>query len=155
MKKLWLGITLFLVLLLVACGTNEQEENSGSQGEETMAGELTQQLKEQDGDYALVITNGTEEDVTLSFTSGQQFDYQLINDAKETVYTWSMNKSFTQALSEKTLAPGEEWELPLDLKNELSSMSVPAGTYQLDVWSLAEQFEGEKVSMNDFEWQGN
>lgn len=154
MKKLWLGITLFLVLLLVACGSTNQEVNSGEGGGE-MVKELHQQLKEVDGNYSLLITNDTDEDVTLSFTSGQQFDYQLINDAKETVYTWSMNKSFTQALSEKTLAPGEEWELPLDLKNELSSMSVPAGTYQLDVWSLAEQFEGEKVSMNDFEWQGN
>lgn len=152
MKKWWI-IWMFGILLLAACGSTEMNESSGEGGEE-MTNELTQQIKEENGDYFLVITNGTEEDVTLTFTSGQQFEYQLFDDAGETVYTYSMNKMFTQALSEQVVAAGESWEQPLDLKNELTSMSVPEGTYRLEVWSLAEQFDGEKVSIDDFEWSG-
>lgn len=152
MKKWWI-IWMFGILLLAACGSTEMNETSGEGGEE-MTNELTQQIKEENGDYFLVITNGTEEDVTLTFTSGQQFEYQLFDDAGETVYTYSMNKMFTQALSEQVVAAGESWELPLDLTNELTSMSVPEGTYRLDVWSLAEQFDGEKVSIDEFEWSG-
>lgn len=152
MKKWWI-IWMFGILLLAACGSTEMNESSGEGGEE-MTNELTQQIKEENGDYFFVITNGTEEDVTLTFTSGQQFEYQLFDDAGETVYTYSMNKMFTQALSEQVVAAGESWEQPLDLKNELTSMSVPEGTYRLEVWSLAEQFDGEKVSIDDFEWSG-
>lgn len=152
MKKWWI-IWMFGILLLAACGSTEMNESSGEGGEE-MTNELTQQIKEENGDYFFVITNGTEEDVTLTFTSGQQFEHQLFDDAGETVYTYSMNKMFTQALSEQVVAAGESWEQPLDLKNELASMSVPEGTYRLEVWSLAEQFDGEKVSIDDFEWSG-
>lgn len=153
-KKLQVLLGLLtLTFLLIACGSTEQGETSGEGGEE-MTNELTQQLQEQDGEYTLVITNGTDEDVTLSFTSGQLFEYQLLDDAGETVYTYSMNKMFTQALTEQTVAAGDTWELPLELSTELAAMSVPEGTYQLDVWSLAEQFDGEKVTIENFEWSG-
>lgn len=151
MKKWWILTLSTLLLLLAACGSSENQPTGA--GEE-MPGELTQQIKEQDGNYFLVITNETDEDVTLSFTSGQLFEYQVIDDKKETLFTYSMNKMFTQALTEHVVAVGESWELPLDVKTELVAMQVPAGTYQLDVWSLAKQFEGEKVTMNDFEWSG-
>lgn len=153
MLKKWLVPTVLLVFLLAACGSTEQDQTSGEGGEQ-MTNELTQQIKEQDGDLFLVITNGTDEDVTLTFTSGQQFEYQLLDDTGETVYTYSMNKMFTQGMVEETLAAGESWELPLDLSNELAAMTVPEGTYQLDVWSLAEQFDGEKLSISEFEWSG-
>lgn len=152
MKKWLLVLAGFLLLLLTACGSIE-DQTTGA-GEEEMPGKLTQQIKEQDGTYHLVITNDTEEDVILEFTSGQLFEYQLFDSKGETQFTYSMNKSFTQALTEQVVKVGESWELPLDIQMELSTMQVPAGTYQLDVWSLAKQFEGEKVTMNDFEWSG-
>ncbi|MFC4354719.1 BsuPI-related putative proteinase inhibitor [Chryseomicrobium palamuruense] len=151
MKKWILIILAALVMLLAACGSMSNQTTGA--GEE-MPGELSQQIKEQDGEYFLVITNDTNEDVTLTFTSGQLFEYQLIDDTKEPLFTYSMNKMFTQALTEQVVAAGKTWELPLDITTELSTMQVPAGTYQLDVWSLAEQFEGEKVTMNDFMWSG-
>lgn len=152
MKKTIGIFAIGLSLLLGACGSTE-DLTSGA-GEEEMEKELSQQLKEQDGDYSLVITNGTEEDITLTFPSGQQFEYQLLDESGEVVNTYSMNKSFIQGLTEHSLAAGEEWEIPLHLKDELAAMNVPAGEYQLDVWSLAEQFDGEKISMNDFNWAG-
>lgn len=152
MKKWLVILTGALLLLLAACGSTENQTTGA--GEEDMPGELTQQIKEQDGKYYLVITNDTEEDVTLEFTSGQLFEYQLLDSKGEIQFTYSMNKMFTQALSKHVVKVGESWELPLDIQTELSAMQVPAGTYQLDVWSLAKQFEGEKVTMNDFEWSG-
>lgn len=152
MKKWLVILTGALLLLLAACGSTENQTTGA--GEEDMSGELTQQIKEQDGKYYLVITNDTEEDVTLEFTSGQLFEYQLLDSKGEIQFTYSMNKMFTQALSEHVVKVGESWELPLDIQTELSAMQVPAGTYQLDVWSLAKQLDGEKVIMNDFEWSG-
>lgn len=45
--------------------------------------------------------------VELHFTSGQQYDFRIRTAGGTPVWTWSANKSFTAALSSRTLAPNE------------------------------------------------
>ena len=67
----------------------------------------------------LHVTNTSGAPIELEFTSGQRYDFQVAEVdgdlVGETLWTWSMDKSFMQALGSETLAPGgslsftEEW----------------------------------------------
>ena len=68
----------------------------------------------------LHVTNTSGAPIELQFTSGQRYDFQVVevDDAGqvgETVWTWSADKSFMQAVGVETLEPGrsltftEEW----------------------------------------------
>jgi len=67
----------------------------------------------------LHVTNTSGAPIELEFTSGQRYDFQIAElegDALgETLWTWSADKSFMQALGTETLAAGasleftEEW----------------------------------------------
>ncbi len=58
----------------------------------------------------LTITNHTENTVTVEHTSGQKYDFQLLDAAGEILYTWSADKLFIQALTTTEIAPGESLE---------------------------------------------
>ena len=67
----------------------------------------------------LHVTNTSGAPIELEFTSGQRYDFQIAEleggAVGETLWTWSADKSFMQALGSETLAPGasleftEEW----------------------------------------------
>ena len=67
----------------------------------------------------LHVTNTSGAPIELEFTSGQRYDFQVAqvdgDVIGETLWTWSMDKSFMQALGTETLAAGaslsytEEW----------------------------------------------
>lgn len=54
----------------------------------------------------LTIMNNTGEPVILNYTSGQRYDFALLDGNKESLYTWSADKLFIQQLSSETLAAG-------------------------------------------------
>lgn len=54
----------------------------------------------------LHVTNVSAEAVEMEFSSGQRYDFQVTTEAGETLWTWSADKSFMQALSSETLEPG-------------------------------------------------
>ena len=78
--------------------------------------------------------NVTDEPVTLTFTSGQEGDAQLLDADGDIVYTWSATRSFIQSIQERTLAAGEALTVALDA--DLGD--VAPGTYTLEL-SLAVQ----------------
>jgi hypothetical protein len=55
----------------------------------------------------LTIKNYTDEPVTLNYTSGQRYDFALLDASRESLYTWSADKLFIQQLSSETIASGE------------------------------------------------
>jgi hypothetical protein len=55
----------------------------------------------------LRVTNPRTDPVALQFNSGQQYDFRVRRIDGSTVWTWSADKGFTQALTSRTLAPGE------------------------------------------------
>ncbi|QGM31732.1 hypothetical protein GI482_15715 [Bacillus sp. N3536] len=153
-KMLWSLLTVFMLLILASCGTNDNDENNsttGSEQQETESKVSTQLNVDANGEAVFLIKNESNKESTLSFTSGQEVEYQLLDQDKTVVYTYSANKSFTQAIQEKKLQPNEEITFELDLENEL--VDVPAGKYTLVAWSLAPELSDQKVETT-YEWAG-
>ena len=88
--------------------------------------------------FTLRITNGRAQPVTVRFSSGQQFDFRVRRADGSIAWTWSMDKLFTGALTERTIASGETvtyagtWEQPVKgsylAEGRLTSSSHPAAT---------------------------
>jgi hypothetical protein len=86
--------------------------------------------------FTLRITNGHAQPVTLHFNSGQQYDLRVRRPDGSIAWTWSMDKLFTGALMQRTLASGETvtytgtWEQPAKgafvAEGRLTSSSHPA-----------------------------
>jgi hypothetical protein len=72
----------------------------------------------------LTLRNNGSNPVNLHFTSGQSFDFKIINAAGEIVYTWSADKSFVMMIRDEQLDLGE---LTYGLTAELKGL--PAGRY--------------------------
>ena len=117
---------LLVLLVLAACGGDDDPEPA-AEGELTLAvdhGEL------QAGElvtWRLTVTNGTGDDVTLVFPSGQSGDVVLSAGGEER-YRWSAGMAFTQAVREEPLAVGDS------VTYELSGgpLAVPPGEYELE-----------------------
>lgn len=164
MNKQLLSIlsTAVFIIALAGCGTtvdnNENDEKNSGSGDENsgiVEGSIVPSLAEEgEGSYQYVfsIKNDKTEDITLTMNSSQYFDYQLLDEEGTVQYTYSADKSFTQMLEEKVLKPGEVLEMPFDLTEGLNNL--PAGTYQLDVWSTANEMKGFKVSKDHVMWAG-
>ncbi|MCM3358229.1 MULTISPECIES: BsuPI-related putative proteinase inhibitor [unclassified Psychrobacillus] len=153
MKKMfWSMLTIFTILFLASCGTNnDNDPTTGSEEQEKEAKVSTQLNVDANGEAMLLIKNPADNEMTLTFPSGQEVEYQLLDQDKNVVYTYSANKNFTQAIQEKKLKPNEEISVKLDLENELAE--VPAGKYKLVVWSMASELSDQKVE-SDYEWAG-
>jgi hypothetical protein len=69
----------------------------------------------------LQVTNGTPASVTVTFPSGQTYDFSVL-DGTEPVWTWSADRSFIQSVRMVTLAPGETrthsevWTVPAGMR---------------------------------------
>lgn len=80
----------------------------------------------------LIIKNYTNEPVTLNYTSGQRYDFALLDTSRESLYTWSADKLFIQQLSSETIASGEsigysevlEGEQYLAIKDQIAFMKA-------------------------------
>ncbi len=78
----------------------------------------------------LIIKNYTNEPVILNYTSGQRYDFALLDASRESLYTWSADKLFIQQLSSETIGAGEsvgyseilEGEQYLVLKDRIAYM---------------------------------
>ena len=55
----------------------------------------------------LTVANPTEAPVTLRFSSGQRYDFTILDAAGASVWTWSADKGFIQVLGEERIEPGE------------------------------------------------
>jgi hypothetical protein len=69
--------------------------------------------------FTLRVTNPRAEPATLKFSSGQQYDFRVRGMDGSIQWSWSADKLFTAALTERTLASGETvtytgtWDLPI------------------------------------------
>ena len=60
--------------------------------------------------FTLTAKNATHQDIVLSFSSGQRYDFELFrgDSAKgEKIWQWSKGKMFTMMLSSATIQPGK------------------------------------------------
>lgn len=78
------------------------------------------------------LTNNTDEDTLLTFTSGQRMDLTLSDDSGE-VYRWSGDMFFTQMIEEMTLSGGETFPYVLSAE----PIGLPPGMYTATAWVTA------------------
>lgn len=58
----------------------------------------------------LNITNNSEKDIILNHSSGQKFDFALLDAERNVIYRWSADKMFTMALTSTRIEPGKTLE---------------------------------------------
>lgn len=147
------GLTIFIILILASCGTDNSSTTTGSEPQKPEVKSITTELEvKEDGNATFTIKNETAKETTLTYPSGQEVEYQLLDNEKNTVFTYSANMSFILMLSEKILQPNEKVVIPLDLKIELAE--IPAGLYTLVVWSTADEISDQKQKTT-YEWLGH
>ena len=75
----------------------------------------------------LKLNNRSTRDTTLQFSSGQRYDFQIVNESGETVWTWSADRSFIQALGSEQLAG----DGALEYREQCAAQLQP-GTYAVN-----------------------
>lgn len=124
------------------------EENKDWGGYGIVAGELETSLRimKVNDQYVVEfrIKNQTEKLQTMSFTSGQKFDYIIKRDGKQ-IHKYSTGMNFTMAMEEKTLKQGEE----IIYKETLPVLDP--GSYTLSFWSTAKNHDINKTLDIDIE----
>ena len=69
----------------------------------------------------LTIKNNTDKAVTINHTSGQHFDFQLLDEDLNSLYTWSADKMFIMALTETVIELGDSVEYSAILDGDFYS----------------------------------
>lgn len=64
-------------------------------------------INEKSMEMKVTIKNDSKQDIFIEFTSGQKFDFQLLDADKNVLWTWSANKLFIQVLKTMEIKAGE------------------------------------------------
>ncbi|WP_456271831.1 BsuPI-related putative proteinase inhibitor [Bacillus sp. AK031] len=110
---------------------------------------------EEYADIQLMATNTSAETVTMEFPSSKFYDYEIKNAEGKTIYKYSDNKSFLQAIQLITLKSGETktWR---DKWNFLSNgKRIPSGVYSIKASIFVKSINGkpadiERVKQEEF-----
>ncbi|SIS47685.1 BsuPI-related putative proteinase inhibitor [Salimicrobium flavidum] len=157
MRK-WLSLILMVgLVVLTACGTDEETETQANDSEQeqttdvaSLADNLTAEseveTENKKANISFSLTNEGEEAVELGFASGQQFDIHITDENGENVYTYSADRSFTQEQTTKELEAGGMME-----NAAMWEENVEPGEYEAIVSFPVDTINGEDVSDRDFE----
>lgn len=129
MKRFVLIMLTLMTLVCMGCAPTIPEENNELY-------DLKYQIISGDDEHVINIrmVNKTNGDIVLNYTSGQRYDYHLLQD-DQIVYTWSDGMMFTQALEDKVLKSGEYEEYTIDLND----VDIEEGEYILEFFSTADR----------------
>jgi hypothetical protein len=173
MKKLLL-IFIMVGFTLAGCGTSGnttgdpkedvpvngspivEKPSDVSQDEEVVTGDVEELLSKLDATieskatageavFTITVKNTSDENIKLTFTSGQKYEI-YVKDAEGTeVYRYSIDKSFIMALQDVEIDAGEEvsWQEVWDYKQ--TGERVPSGEYTATVEIVASQINGVEV----------
>ncbi|MCP8615552.1 BsuPI-related putative proteinase inhibitor [Salirhabdus salicampi] len=164
----------FSLVMLVSCGqssgSNAEDELQGSNGGGDSIGQkkdgqqvditsLLEELEltvntEKTADsvtFQLTLTNSGNQDVELTFSSGQQYEIVVENEQGAEVYKYSHGKAFTEALINKQIGAGESetWEETWNLKDNEGN-KVEAGNYTVLVTLLPAQLNQQVIEGTPF-----
>ncbi len=64
------------------------------------------------------IINNTKKSITINYSSGQKFDFALLDEDRNVLYRWSADKLFTMELNSTTIEPGKTQEFSDTLSGE-------------------------------------
>ncbi|HWR54507.1 MAG TPA: BsuPI-related putative proteinase inhibitor [Bryobacteraceae bacterium] len=85
--------------------------------------------------------------VTLKFNSSQEFDAVLKDPKGDTIYVWSSDKAFLQALHERTIEGEATWRFEIPLAKALDQ----PGRYTLEGWITSGQSNRDYSAVTAFE----
>ena len=158
MKKLWLTLLIGMIaaLTISGCGTGDESidnnvggsidtgyenTNNNGEGQDDIASEkLSTNIQLNDGDYIFSLKNNSDKEIELIFSSSQEYEY-VINDSEGNhIYTYSTDKMFAMMMKMKTLAPGETYNITIDIEGVLATLDK--GVYTLEIWPVAAETEG-------------
>lgn len=74
--------------------------------------------------FALNLTNATKKHVELSFPSGQEYDFAVVDSTGREVYRWGKERMFTQSIQNRLLDGGATMRI-----EERANQSLPNGSY--------------------------
>jgi hypothetical protein len=80
------------------------------------------------------VTNTTGASITWQFSSGKQFDVDVINSAGKVVKHWSDGRYFTMALTSFTLAPGQSKTFNIEVELKDAQGLQLSGAYSLKAY---------------------
>jgi hypothetical protein len=98
--------------------------------EENKDGELNGQIERKDQDFLFTVINNQEKDAEITFSSGQEYDYVVIDESGKVVKKLSEGMMYTQAIKEVVLAPGEKLEYPVSYDVVTADLAV--GEYTIE-----------------------
>ncbi|MCD8500409.1 MAG: BsuPI-related putative proteinase inhibitor [Bacillaceae bacterium] len=148
------------IFLMTGCGTAKQEIDSPRPGDETPIDEPNQvqdddkiinsdivstEFNVKDGHFTFTLKNISDKGVTLNYSNLQEYEYVIIDQSGNHLYTYSMDKMFGEAFVEITLSPGEEHMTTVDIHSILSTLEP--GAYTIEIWSVANEADGLKAVM--------
>ncbi|HEX8317827.1 BsuPI-related putative proteinase inhibitor [Longimicrobium sp.] len=126
-----------LALALAACTPPSAEVPGPLPGAGDAASPLIASLSVQPGAdsvrLTLQVTNAGTTPVTLSFSSGQSYEF-AVRGGGTTLWTWSADRTFLQALRSETLAAGEtrtfseSWTPPRGTSGPLTAVATLTST---------------------------
>ena len=93
----------------------------------------------QPASFKITLTNTSEGDVPLVFSSSQQADILLSQDGKQ-VYDWGTDRAFTQEIRCQTLSAGQTFTVELA---ETNPLSVPPGEYVLTARTITAPYPAD------------
>lgn len=101
--------------------------------------------------------NQSEDNWLITYPSGQRFDYQILDDKGDSIYTWSANKSFIEAMQDIVVQSGETVEYT-DLFDYTLMNGAPleTGTYTIE-FNTSFYVNEEMITLDetiDFTYEG-
>jgi hypothetical protein len=129
-------LALLAVMAAAACGAGGEQgaAPTGPRGALALAYEPPAPAAGQPVTWVLTVSNGGDEALTLTFSSGKHGDVALAGADGREVYRWSNDRFFTEAVSRQEVAPGEEVAYRL----EEPALAVEPGEYDLVATLAAE-----------------
>ncbi|MCX7745850.1 MAG: BsuPI-related putative proteinase inhibitor [Clostridia bacterium] len=79
----------------------------------------------------LRIHNNSYRDATINYSSGQRFDFVLMDQNRKVIYRWSEGKAFTQALTKDTIPAGEFLEFSVKIEGDKAKELINSACYMI------------------------
>ncbi|QST02716.1 hypothetical protein IMZ31_19395 (plasmid) [Pontibacillus sp. ALD_SL1] len=121
----------FGVLVLAACsGTSDNEHKEPNETkEENVTEAVAASLQKNGSTVTYTLSNHTDKDITLPFSSSQRYDYAIEKDG-ETLFTLGSVSTYVREEGEERLMGTE----PLSYTFDIREADLESGVYHLRVW---------------------
>jgi len=137
MSGIQMKYLMVVLSLLSGCGASSSNSSEASLQleqnfnlKDTFSQQSNNFLQGENIELFLVLTNHSANAVTLTFSSGQQYDFYIKSSIDAEVWRWSENKVFTLDTTELTLRAGESVEVSEIWNQEFSGSDMAAvGSY--------------------------